>query len=133
MFLGLVRSDVPWHYLVGTTQKCRACQRIWSSEDRSMSSEELCWQSSSVQEQAEKIRRFLAHACVLCRFRSIFFAPVAVRSVRWCFQPGEVHKSRLRRDFVLQSYAVRCHCANCLVATICSCNTNGTMILAWML
>ena len=63
---------------------------------------------------APKMRRFLAHACVLCRFRSLFFVRFAGLSVRCCFQPREVHKSRLRRDFVLQSCAVRGHCANCI-------------------
>ena len=34
--------------------------------------------------------------------------------VRGCFQPREVHKSCLRRYFVLQSFAVGGHCVNCI-------------------
>ena len=39
-----------------------------------------------------------------------FFVPFAGLSGRGLFQPREAHKSCLRRDFVLQSFAVRGHC-----------------------
>ena len=131
MFLGLVRNDVPWHYLMGTTHKCHACQRISSSEDRSMSSAMAVLAELVGSRAGRKIRRFLAHAYFLCRFRSIFFAPVAGRAVRWCFQDlGESFLSLFGQEgdvgFV-SGFGMDA------LVTVCSWNKNGIMISAWML
>ena len=47
-------------------------------------------------------------------FRPHFFVHFSGLSGRELFEPREVHNSRLRRDFVLQSFAVAGHCVNCI-------------------